>query len=91
MSAKPLTIAGGNRVIKAKEVSPTPGGTAWMKRTQGTYQAAGEFASPSRLIQPRKQQEVEADFVTSKGRQHPSARNGKPAWIPSGSNKIVAW
>jgi hypothetical protein len=78
-------------VTKTKEVSPTPGGTAWMKRTQGIYQAAGEFASPLRLIQPRKQQDVEADLVTSKGRQHPSARNGEHAWIPSGSNKIVAW
>lgn len=91
MSAKPLTIAGENRVIKAEEVSTTPGGTAWMKRTQGIYQAAGEFASPSRLTQPRKQPDVEADLVTSKGRQHPSAREGEHVWIPSGSNKIVAW
>ena len=91
MLAKPIKSREENRVTKTMEVRTTPGETAWTKRTQGIYQAAGEFASPSRLIQPRKKPDVEADLVTSRGRQHRSERHGKRATIPSGSNKIVAW
>ena len=59
MLAKPLKIAGGLRVTKTidgrppgMEAEEPSGGTTSTKRRQGIYQAAGEFALPSRLIQP---------------------------------------
>ena len=97
MLAKPLKIAGGCRVTKttiarscAARRGTKAGGTASAKRTQGSGQAAGDFASPQRLIQPRKRRSVEADLVTSRGRQHRHARFGKRMQVPSGSIKIVA-
>ena len=66
------------------------GGTASAKRTQGSGRAAGDFASPLRVIQPRKQRSVEADLVTLRGRQHRHERHGERVPVPPGSSKIVA-
>ncbi len=95
MLAKPLKIAGATalptyslKLIGNDERKD--GGTASTKRTQGSVQAAGEFASPLRLIQPRKCDYVEADLVTLRGRQHLHERIGKRVLIPPGSFKIVA-
>ena len=66
------------------------GETASAKRTQGSDQAAGDFASPLRLIQPRKQRDVGADPVASWVRQHLHERHGERVQVPSGSSKIVA-
>ena len=96
MLAKPSKVAGGCRVTKttagscAERRGTKAGGTASAKRTQGSGQAAGEFASPLRLIQPRKQRSVEADLVTSGGRQHRHERHGERVRVPPGSSKIVA-
>ena len=82
------TIAGRPAVL---EVVEPAGGTTWTKRTQGSdHQAAGEFAPSLRLIQPRKQRSVEADLVTSRGRQHRHERHGERVQVPPGSSKIVA-
>ena len=67
MLAKPLKIAGAT-ALSTNSRRPSwskDGGTALMKRTQGRCQAAGEFASPLRLIQPRKGFIVEADLLDS--------------------------
>ena len=61
-----------------------------MKRTQRSVQAAGDFASPQRLIQPHKCDDVEADLVTLRGRQHRHEYHGERVSVPPGSNKIVA-
>ena len=96
MLAKPSKIAGDRRVTKiiarsrADRRGVRAGGTASVKRTQGSGRAAGDFASPLRLIQPRKQRDVGADLVTSRGRQHLHERYGERVQVPSGSNKIVA-
>jgi hypothetical protein len=96
MLAKPLKVAGGCRVTKtiarscAARRFTKAGGTASAKRTQGSGRAAGDFASPLRLIQPRKQESVEADLVTSRGRQHRHERHGERVQVPPGSSKIVA-
>ena len=62
-----------------------------MKRTQGTGQAAGDFAAPSRLIQLRKSLDADADPVTLRGRQRRAARIGERCAGPPESSKIVAW
>ncbi len=96
MLAKPLKVAGDCRVTKiiarscADRRGMKAGETASAKRTQGSGQAAGDFASPPRLIQPRKQRSVEADLVTLRVRQHRHERNGKRVQVPPGSSKIVA-
>ena len=96
MLAKPSKIAGDCRVTKiiarsrADRRGMRAGETASAKRTQGSDQAAGEFASPLRLIQPRKQRDVEADLVTLGGRQHRHERHGERVQVPPGSSKIVA-
>ena len=95
MLAKPWKNAGAtaiptNTLNLSGNSERTDGGTAWTKRTQGSVQAAGRFASSLRLIQPRKCDYVEADLVTLRGRQHQHVRFGKRVLIPSGSNKIVA-
>ncbi len=92
MLAKPLKIAGATALPTN---SPKPewrrdGGTACVMRTQGSGQAVGGFALPQRLIQPRKQRSVEADRVTSGGRQHLYERDGEFVQAPPGSIKIVA-
>ena len=63
---------------------------ASVKRTQGRYQAAGGFAFPRKLIQPRKSLDAEADLVTLQGRPYQAARIGKRWEVPSGSSKTVA-
>ena len=92
MLAKPLSIAVGDRVTKTLyHVHHMSGGTASTKRTQGRYQAAGRFAPSRRLIQLRKQRDVEADPVTLRGRQHREARSGeRSAGPPESTNKTVA-
>ena len=92
MLAKPLKIAGATALpTNSLKLSKwKDGGTASMKRTQRSEQAAGEFAPPSRLIQPRKCDYVEADLVTLRGRQHRHERQGKRVSVPPGSRKIVA-
>lgn len=99
MLAKPLKVADGRRVIKtlntgsrsAAVESEPDGGTALTKRRQGSGQAAGRLAPSLRLIQPRKQGDVEADPVTLRGRQHRRARHGEREPVPPGSSiKIVA-
>ena len=96
MLAKPSKIAGDCRVNKiiarsrADRRGMSAGGTASAKRTQGSGQAAGEFAPPLRLKQPRKQRHVGADPLTSWGRQHLHERHGERVQVPSGSSKIVA-
>ena len=92
MLAKPLKIAGATALptySRPPEVWPD-GGTASMKRTQGSVQAAGRLALSSRLIQPRKCDCVEADPVTLRGRLHRRARSGERVLVPPGSSKIVA-
>ena len=92
MLAKPSKIADGRRVTKTlNTIDEMDGETASAKRRQGICQAAGELATPSRLTQPRKQPDVEADLVTSRGRQHSHDRIGKAVRVPPGSSKIVAW
>ena len=98
MLAKPLNIADGRRVTKTLNTesrlavgSDSDGETASVKRRQGICQAAGELAAPLRMTQPRKQPDVEADLVTSRGRQHSHDRIGKAVRVPPGSSKIVAW
>jgi hypothetical protein len=97
MLAKPLKVAGGCRVTKiiagscAVRRGTKAGGTTSVKRTQGTNQAAGDFADPSRLIQLRKSLDADVDPVTLRGRQHRAARIGKRCEDPSESSKIVAW
>ncbi len=93
MLAKPLKIAGAT-ALPTKSRKPRwwkDGGTASAKRTQGTGQAAGGFADPSRLIQLRKSLDADADLLTLQGRQHQPARIGKRWEDPSESSKIVAW
>ena len=97
MLAKSLNFADGRRVTKTLNTgsrflleSYPDGGTASMKRRQGSAQAAGRFAPSLRLRQPRKCEMCEADLVTSGGRQHPRVRYGKDERIPPGSSKIVA-
>ena len=91
MLAKPLKIADGRRVTKTlNTIEEMDGGTASVKRRQGSVQAAGEFAPPSRLRQPRKCEMCEADLVTLRGRQHSHDRFGKDVRVPPGSIKIVA-
>ena len=97
MLAKPLNLADGRRVTKTLntesrlgERSDSDGGTASVKRRQGSDQAAGRFALSLRLKQPRKSQKCEADLVTSGGRQHSYDRDGKVVRVPPGSSKIVA-
>ena len=97
MLAKPSKFAGDCRVTKiiarscADRRGMKAGGTACAMRTQGSdYQAAGEFAFPQRLIQPRKQRHVGADLVRSGGRPHRHERHGGRVPVPSGSSKIVA-
>jgi hypothetical protein len=93
MLAKPLKIAGAT-ALPTNSRKPQwwkDGGTASVKRTQGTGQAAGDFAVPSRLIQLRKRLDADADLVTLRGRQHQSTRNGERGADPSESSKIVAW
>jgi hypothetical protein len=96
MLAKPLKVAGGCRVTKtiarscAARRGMKAGETASAKRTQGSDQAAGEFASPLRLIQPRKRPSEEADPVTLRVRQHRHERHGERVQVPPGSDKIVA-
>ena len=94
MLAKPLKIAGGVRVTKTivgrhpeTDTEEPTGETTSTKRRQGIYQAAGRHATSSRLIQPRKQRYVEADLVTSGGRQYRNARHGERMSIPSGSQR----
>ena len=93
MLAKPLKIAEATALPtnSRKPERRKDGGTALVKRTQGTGQAAGEFAVPSRLIQLRKSLDADADPVTLRGRQHRAARIGKRCKDPSESSKIVAW
>ncbi len=93
MLAKPLKIAGATALPtnSRKPKRQTDGGTASVKRTQGTNQAAGDFADPSRLIQLRKSLDADVDPVTLRGRQHQAARIGKRWEDPSESSKIVAW
>ena len=92
MLAKSLKVAEGRRVIKTMNtIAKMDGETASTKRRQGSDQAAGRLAPSSRLIQPRKQGDVEADPVTLRGRQHWQARYGERMPVPSGSSiKIVA-
>ncbi len=93
MLAKPLKIAGATALPtnSRKPKWRKDGGTASVKRTQGTNQAAGDFADPSRLIQLRKSLDADVDPVTLRGRQHQAARIGKRWADPSESDKIVAW
>ena len=96
MLAKPLEIAGAT-ALPTKSRKPRraegwkDGGTAWAKRRQGTGQAAGAVAEPSRLIQLRKSLDADADLLTLQGRQHRHARNGERGMNPPESSKIVAW
>jgi hypothetical protein len=91
MSAKSLKIAEGRRVTKTlNTIIAMDGGTASTKRTQGSDQAAGDFAAPLRLIQLRKSLDADADLLTLQGRQHHSMRDGECGMGPSESNKIVA-
>ena len=97
MLAKPLKIAGAtalptnSRKLLDLDEKWKDGGTASVKRTQGTNQAAGDFADPLRLIQLRKSLDADVDPITSWGRQHQAARIGKRWADPPESSKIVAW
>ena len=96
MLAKPSKIAGDCRVTKiiarscADRRGMKAGGTASAKRTQGSDKAAGDFAPPLRLIQPRKQRHVGVNPVTLRVRQYRHERHGERVPILSGSSKIVA-
>ncbi len=96
MLAKPSKFAGDCRVTKiiarscADRRGTKAGGTTSAMRTQGSGQAAREFAPPPRLIQPRKQRSVEADLIALGGRQHRHERHGERVQVPPGSSKIVA-
>ena len=92
MLAKPLKIAGATALPtnSRRPFGSKDGGTASMKRTQGSGQAVREFASPLRLIQPRKSFIVEADLLTLQGRQYHCVRHGERVAVPPGSSKIVA-
>lgn len=92
MLAKSCKVADGRRVIKTlNPIVKMDCETAWTKRRQGISQAAGDVAPPRRLIQPRKQGNMEADSVTLRRRLQSRRRHGEQTRIPSGSSiKIVA-
>lgn len=77
-------------ITMAEAVSIPPGETAPTKRTQGGSQAAGGFALPRRLIQPRKKtHNTEGDAFNAA-----EASTAEAIWRvsagPSGSTKTVA-
>jgi len=77
-------------IIMAEAVSTPPGETASSKRTQGGSQAAGGFALPQRLIQPRKKtQNTDGDALNVAEASTTEALR-RVSVGPSGSTKTVA-
>lgn len=93
MLAKSWKVA-EDTALPTKSQKPTrltDGETASTKRTQGTGQAAGKFATSLKLKQLRKSLDADVDLLTLQGRPHQTTRLGKRGAGPSESSKIVAW
>ena len=77
-------------ITMAEAVSTPPGETASTKRTQGGSQAAGGFALPRRLIQPRKKTHTTDGDAFNAAEASTAEALWQVSVGPSGSTKTVA-